>query len=213
MSSSGDSAICAFLMAVTALVTPGPAVTAATPMRPVGEGDGGVGGDPLGTPVLGFGAQGAWLRGPCLGLDWLWGGEMGRKRTGERAKEGWKPPLNGDPEERGHPKTPPPSDQEVHPHHPSGYPRAWRRRRRRRRRWPRAGCPPRGSPASRWPPGWVRCGHRPGRRRSGRREPSAPPPPARHHSGGSGGPPARPGGRPLRKPGGFNPKPGVLPIF
>lgn len=34
MSSSGDSAIWAFLMAVTALVTPGPAVTAATPMRP-----------------------------------------------------------------------------------------------------------------------------------------------------------------------------------
>lgn len=81
MSSSGDSAICAFLMAVTALVTPGPAVTAATPMRPVGEGDGGVGGDPLGTPVLGFRAQGAWLRGPCLGLDWLGGGRK-PKRVG-----------------------------------------------------------------------------------------------------------------------------------
>ena len=36
MSSNGDSAIWAFLMAVTALVTPGPAVTAATPMRPEG---------------------------------------------------------------------------------------------------------------------------------------------------------------------------------
>lgn len=37
MSSNGDSAICAFFTAVTVLVRPGPAVTAATPTVP-GEG-------------------------------------------------------------------------------------------------------------------------------------------------------------------------------
>lgn len=34
INSSGDSAICAFLTAVTVLVNPGPAVTAATPTVP-----------------------------------------------------------------------------------------------------------------------------------------------------------------------------------
>ena len=34
-STTGDCAICAFLTAVTVLVTPGPAVTAATPIVPV----------------------------------------------------------------------------------------------------------------------------------------------------------------------------------
>jgi hypothetical protein len=35
INTSGDCAICAFLTAVIVLVTPGPAVTAATPVMPV----------------------------------------------------------------------------------------------------------------------------------------------------------------------------------